>query len=103
MVQTLQPGQDWVWCYVDEMTMRQADGRWIEVDLFYEAGLAYMRDHLRAGGSADVDEDFVYGKGFPLGPWVAEMRRRQAAGELTAEQRSQLDDLAVTAPARRST
>jgi hypothetical protein len=29
-----------VWCYVDEVTMRQADGRWVEIDLFYEAGLA---------------------------------------------------------------
>ena len=55
----------------------------MQVDLFYEAGLAYMRDHVDAGGDPNVDEDFIYGKGFPLGQWVAEMRRR----ELTDDQR----------------
>jgi Zn-finger in ubiquitin-hydrolases and other protein len=93
MVQTLQPGQDWVWCYVDEVTLRNVDGHWTEVDLFYEAGVAYMEDHLEAGGAPDVAEDFTFGKGFPLGRWVAEMRRRDAAGELTEAQRSRIDAL----------
>jgi ubiquitin-hydrolase Zn-finger-containing protein/helicase associated protein len=93
MVETLQPGQDWLWCYVDEMTLRDIEGRWVEVDLFFEAGLGYMREHLQAGGTASVDEDFVYGKGFPLGRWVAEMRRRREAGELSEDQSRQLDEL----------
>ena len=93
MVRTLQPGQDWVWCYVDELTLKRADGGWVEVDLFFEAGLGYMREHLEAGGGPNVDEDFVYGKGFPLGRWVAEMRRRASAGELTADQQEKLDAL----------
>jgi hypothetical protein len=93
MVQTLQPGQDWVWCYVDEVTMRPIDGRWVEADLFFEAGLAYMRDHLEAGGDTTLDESFTFGKGFPLGRWVAEMRRRRTAGELSADQSRQLDEL----------
>ena len=93
MVRTLQPGQDWVWCYVDEVTLQRAEGAWIEVDLFLEAGLGYMRDHLQAGGGTSVDEQFTFGKGFPLGSWVAEMRRRQAAGELDADQRAQIEGL----------
>jgi hypothetical protein len=93
MVQTLQPGQDWVWCYVDEKTMRNVEGAWVEVDLFYEAGLGYMREHLEAGGSPDIGEDHVHGKGFPLGTWVAEMRRRDDAGELTDPQRARLGEL----------
>jgi hypothetical protein len=93
MVQTLQPGQDWVWCYVDEATVRHIDGRWVEVDLFFEAGLGYMRDHLQAGGDAAVDESFTLGAGFPLGSWVAEMRRRGAAGELSSDQRAQIEEL----------
>jgi hypothetical protein len=93
MVQTLQPGQDWMWCYVDEITMRRIDGRWVEVDLFFEAGLGYMRDHLRAGGDPGLDESFALGKGFPLGRWVAEMRRRRSAGELSANQRAQIEEL----------
>jgi len=93
MVRTLQPGQDWVWCYVDEVSLRHVDDRWVEVDLFFEAGLGYMRDHLQAGGEAVVEEDFTLGKGFPLGRWVAEMRRRRAAGRLTAEQTREIDEL----------
>jgi hypothetical protein len=93
MVRTLQPGQDWVWCYVDEVTMRPVDGAWVEVDLFYEAGVAYMGDHLRDGGDPGVGEDFTLGKGFPLGRWAGEMRRRDAAGELTAQQRARIDEL----------
>jgi hypothetical protein len=93
MVQTLQPGQDWVWCYVDEITMREVDGRWVEVDLFYEAGLSYMREHIEAGGDPRVDEDHIHGKGFPLGKWFAEMRRRETAGELSDEQRARIGEL----------
>ena len=93
IVETLQPGQDWVWCYVDELSMRQVDGGWVEVDLFFEAGLAYMQDHVRAGGDPNVGEDFIFGKGFPLGRWVAEMRRRRAADELRPDHASQIGAL----------
>jgi Zn-finger in ubiquitin-hydrolases and other protein/Helicase associated domain len=93
MVRTLQPGQEWVWCYVDEVTMKQADGGWVQIDLFYEAGLGYMREHLQGGGDPNVGEDFIFGKGFPLGRWVAEMRRRREAGELSDEQAAQIDAL----------
>ena len=95
MIQTLQPGQDWAWCYVDEITVRPIDGAWVQVDLFFEAGVAYMRDHVTGGGDPDVDADFTHGKGFPLGQWLAEMRRRDAAGELTGDQRSQIEQLGV--------
>ena len=93
MVEALQPGQDWVWCYVDEVTMRPVEGGWIQVDLFLEAGLGYMRDHLRAGGEPTIDDSFTMPKGFPLGAWVAEMRRRNVAGELTTGQKSQIEEL----------
>jgi hypothetical protein len=92
MVRTLQPGQDWVWCYVDGITMRHADGGWAEIELFYEAGRGYMRDHLDAGGDPNVDEGFTFGQGFPLGRWVAEMRRRRAAGDLGRDQSAQIED-----------
>jgi hypothetical protein len=93
MVQTLTPGQDWIWCYVDEATMRNVDGRWVAVDLFFEAGIAFMREHLTGGGDATIDESFTTAKGFPLGRWVAEMRRREAADELDTDQRAQIDQL----------
>jgi DNA-binding CsgD family transcriptional regulator/predicted negative regulator of RcsB-dependent stress response len=43
-------------------------------------------------GALSVDEDLVFGRGFPLGPWVREMRRRRAAGELRSEQTAQIDE-----------
>ena len=52
-----------------------------------------MRDHVQAGGTPAVGEDFIFGKGFPLGRWVAEMRRRRGAGELGAEQEAQVGGL----------
>ena len=58
---------------------------------FYEAGLGYMRDHVDAGGDPNVDEGFVFGRGFPLGHWVTEMRRRKAAGDLSADQSAHID------------
>jgi hypothetical protein len=93
MVETLQPGQDWVWCYVDETTLRPVGGDWQQVDLFYEIGVAYMGDHLAAGGDTGVAEEFTMEKGFPLGGWAAEMRRRHAAGELGDEQVAAIEAL----------
>jgi hypothetical protein len=93
MVRSLQPGQDWVWCYVDEVTLKREDGGWVEVDLFFEAGIGYMREHVESGGGPSVGEDHIHGKGFPLGRWVAEMRRRHAAGELDVDQTAQIEAL----------
>jgi hypothetical protein len=93
MVETLQPGQDWLWCYVDEITLRPSGGGFVEVDLFYEAGLGYMREHIEGDGDPSVAEDHVHGKGFPLGRWVGEMRRRHAAGELTDQQTARIEEL----------
>jgi hypothetical protein len=73
--------------------MRPAGSGWVEVDLFFEIGLGYMREPLEAGGDPNVDEGFTFGKGFPLGGWVAEMRRRRAAGELGADQSAQIQEL----------
>ena len=86
--------QDWVWCYVDEATLRHTDAGWVEIDLFYEAGIEYMREHVSAGGDPNVAEDHVFGRGFPLGAWVAQMRSRHTAGELSADQSAQIEQLA---------
>lgn len=85
--------QDWVWCYVDEVTLRHEEGGWVELDLFYEAGLEYMREHVDGGGDPDVEKGVTFGKDFPLGRWVAEMRRRHAAGKLSGEQVDRLESL----------
>jgi hypothetical protein len=52
-----------------------------------------MREHVESGGGPSVGEDHIHGKGFPLGRWVAEMRRRHAAGELDVDQTAQIEAL----------
>jgi hypothetical protein len=80
-----------VWCYVDEITLRHVDRRWMEIDLFNEAGLGYMRDHVEADGDPNVDEGFVLGRGFPPGRWATEMRPRRATADLSADRIAQID------------
>jgi hypothetical protein len=92
VVRTLQPGQDWVWCYVDEVSMQHADSGWVEVDLFFQAGLGYSVTTWRVE-TPNVEDGFLFGAGFPLARWIAEMRRRNAAGELGADQRAEIDEL----------
>jgi hypothetical protein len=93
VVRRLRSGQDWVWCYVDEVSLQHADAGWVEVDLFFQAGLGFMRDHVAGGGTPNVDDGFAFGAGFPLGRSVAELRRRNAAGELGADRRAAIDEL----------
>jgi hypothetical protein len=40
-----------------------------------------------------LSEDHIHGRGFPLGRWVAEMRRRHDAGELTEQQTARIQEL----------
>jgi CPA1 family monovalent cation:H+ antiporter len=93
VIRSLQPGQDWVWCYVDERTLRREHDEWRDVDFFFEVGLGYMRGHLEAGGGPELDPDATVGKGFPLGAWLGEMRRRRSAGELGEDQAEALAEL----------
>ena len=65
MVETLQPGQDWAWCYVDEVSVRHVDGGWVQVDLFFEAGVAYMRDHLDGGRRSERGRGVRLREGLP--------------------------------------
>ncbi|HYY43815.1 MAG TPA: UBP-type zinc finger domain-containing protein [Actinomycetota bacterium] len=93
IVRALGHGQDWCWCYFDEISLRRHEDHWDEVDFFFEVGLGYMREHLQEGGGFDVDAGTMTARGFPLGEWAGEMRRRDQAGELTVEQRSELEKL----------
>lgn len=90
IVRAIQHDQDWAWCYFDEIAMRCTDGEWSPVDSFLEIGFGYMKEYLAQGGQFNVEEDQMAGRGFPLGKWLVEIRRRDAEGELTNKQRSEL-------------
>ena len=94
IMQTLEPDQDWSWCFVDEETLEQDDdGRWQAVDAFFEAGLWFAREVIRDGVALPFPPGATAGDGFPLGVWETTYRGRHRAGTLHPEQASALESL----------
>ena len=88
------PGQDWIWCYLDEATIRhRADGSWETFDAFFEAGLEPAAVHLAAGGQPDEDPDLMTHDRFPLGRWFAHVAFRRAEADLEPHELAQLDEV----------
>jgi hypothetical protein len=88
------PGQDWMWCYLDELTFRETGGEYVLVDAFFDAGLWFIDQHLEAGGTLDdVGPEMTVGEGFPLGAWVATYRERGQKGGLSADERAALESV----------
>ncbi len=52
IIRSIMPGQDWMWCYLDELQFRKVDGDFIAVDPFFEAGLWFIGQHLEAWRNA---------------------------------------------------
>ena len=89
IIRSIMPGQDWVWCYLDEVTFREKGGEFVPVDAFFDAGLWFIGQHLEAGGSmTDLDPEMTVGGGFPLGRWVATYRERGRRGDLEPDERA---------------
>jgi hypothetical protein len=83
---SLEEGEDWSWCVVDEVTLRRrSDGGWDEVDTFFEAGLWYA-NATADGGPFLPGPDAMTRDGFPIGEWAATYRARRRDGTLEPEQ-----------------
>jgi hypothetical protein len=94
IVRTLEDGQDWSWCYVDEQTLREYPERgWRIVDPFYEAGLWFAQRHTAETGGLVVEAHDKTPEGFPLGLWVATYRDRRRDGTLDPDQTADLEAL----------
>ena len=89
-----QPGEDWAWCYVDELSLRPLEGGgWQSFDPFLETGAWAAQEHLGDGGSLDLDEDYETDDGFPLGRWVSYAREQHADGALDGEEIAAIESL----------
>jgi Zn-finger in ubiquitin-hydrolases and other protein len=89
---SLEEGEDWSWCTIDESTLRRrADGGWDEVDLFFEAGLWHAHQAASANGAFDAADDAVTDDGFPLGAWATAYRGRRRDGSLDPEMAQALE------------
>ena len=94
LMRTLEDGQDWSWCFVDEETLtRDDEGRWQAIDGFFDAGIWFAREVLEGGASLPFPRDATAGEGFPLGVWEATYRARHEAGELDPDQAAELESL----------
>jgi ubiquitin-hydrolase Zn-finger-containing protein len=94
LMRTLESGQDWAWCFVDQETLQPtADGSWEKVDAFFDAGLWYAREALGAGATLPFATDAVAGEGFPLSVWETTIRGRRRAGTLDPEQETAVEAL----------
>jgi hypothetical protein len=94
IIRSLEPGEDWMWCFECEDGFRRRNGGFAVVDFFFDAGLAVALRELRGRTSDDVGADEVTPDGFPLGTWVATYRAAASRGDLEPEQRVALDSLA---------
>ena len=94
IIRSIMPGQDWMWCYLDEAMFREKGGTYVAVDAFFDAGIWFMGRHLDGGGSLEaVDPDMTVGDGFPLGAWVTTYRERGRQGELGPDERATLESV----------
>jgi Zn-finger in ubiquitin-hydrolases and other protein len=93
IMQTLEEGEDWAWCFVDRLTMEPEDGTFRVVDPFFEAGLWYAQQAIDEGGSVPFAPGAVAGDGFPLAVWESTYRGRHRAGTLDPDQASDLEAL----------
>lgn len=94
LLRSLEAGQDWAWCFVDEETLRPGgDGSWEKVDPFFDAGLWFAGEALAGGARLPFPPGTVAGDGFPLSVWETTVRGRHRAGTLDLEQETALEAL----------
>ena len=93
VMRSAEPGDDWAWCYPDELMLRVADGRWESFDPFIETGTFYAERHAGRSGTFDVGENFATVEGFPLGQWLGYVRSEREAGSLRERDREAIEAL----------
>lgn len=82
VMRTVEPGEDWVWCFADEATIRETADGWATYQPFVVLGTEEAAAYVVAGGSVDPGPDLVTEDGFPLGDWFGYVRETHAAGGL---------------------
>jgi ubiquitin-hydrolase Zn-finger-containing protein len=94
IMQTLEPGEEWAWCFVDRLTLRAAPGgSWRVVDPFFDAGLVSARREIAAGRGLPFPSGSTAQDGFPLAIWESTYRGRHRAGSLDPDQAADLEGL----------
>lgn len=82
VMRSAEEGESWVWCFIDEATIRETPEGWETYHPFVVNGTEYAAEHLAAGGSIEPGHDIVTEDGFPLGDWAEYVREAHASGKL---------------------
>ncbi len=94
IMQTLEAGQDWAWCFVDRQTLApDGAGGWRMTDAFFDSGLSFAREAIASGVSLPFAAGATTREGFPLGVWESTYRGRRRAGTLDPDQAEDLEAL----------
>jgi hypothetical protein len=93
LMQTLEPDEDWAWCFLDRVTMEPEDGTWVVVDPFFDAGVWYARKALEDGATLPFPNGATGEDGFPLAVWESTYRGRHRAGTLDPDQQAELETI----------
>jgi hypothetical protein len=92
VMRSVEPGEDWVWCYEHDATIRQLDdGGWETYSPFMATGIEAFKEHLADGGVPDPDEAFHTPWGYPLGEWLEYVREGHASGHLDPKDRAEIE------------
>jgi hypothetical protein len=91
VMRSLEPNEDWMWCFAEEQQFRRSGDGFVSVDPFLEAGLWYAYDQAEREGRFATEPGTVNADGFPIGDWAAEYRSLR--NELDPEQVEALDAL----------
>ncbi len=93
-MRSLEAGEDWSWCFVDQATMEPTEDGGLEiVDPFFDAGLWYARQAIERGDALPFRAGKTSDDGFPLGLWESTYRGRRRGGTLDPDQAEQLEAL----------
>ena len=93
-MRSLEEGEDWSFCFVDQLTLLPADDGSLEVvDPFFDTGLWYAQQAIEGGAALPFPAGATADDGFPLGVWESTYRGRRRAGTLDPDHAAELEAL----------
>ncbi len=94
VMSSLEPDEDWSWCFTDEVTIhRDPDGTWRQIDPFFDTGIWFAERIAAESGAVDPDADATTPEGFPIGEWAVTYRGQHRDGTIDPEQAQALEGL----------
>jgi hypothetical protein len=94
LMRSLEDGEDWTWCFVDEQAMRpDPRGGWSLIDPGFETGLWYAQEAIEAGAPLPFPSDLTTPDGFPLGEWSTTYAQQHRDGTIDPDQQETIEAL----------